>query len=84
VLKTRHIKQCPACESTDVLHFESDSLCNKCDFDTLKVSVDAGDLDVAMTPTNARGHKISKCEFIREGLEKTKEQIRRYGNGPVF
>lgn len=84
MLKTRHIEQCPACESADVLHFESDSLCNKCDFDTFKVSVDAGDLDEAMAPINSRGHKVSKGEFIREKLENTKEQMRRYGNGPIF
>lgn len=47
-IRTRNAKsvtRCPACESKRLMEFDGDHFCLSCDWDSLKVSVDRGDLD---------------------------------------
>ena len=39
---------CPACESKELLSFEGDYFCLECDWDSLEISVERGDLTKLM------------------------------------
>jgi len=42
---TKALSSCPRCRAKDLLTFEGDQFCCECSWDSLKMSVDRGDMD---------------------------------------
>lgn len=46
--ETRGVSCCPNCNSDDLLNFDGDQFCMECNWDSLQMSVERGDLDDAI------------------------------------
>ena len=73
------VGRCPACESTEMLAFDGDFFCLECDWNSLKISVERGDLtelinawdemqeEECNSALSKSGPKFSRPQFDRSG-----------------
>ncbi len=65
-------KSCPACGSKDLIPFEADLLCARCNWDSCKVSVDAGLMDPFFARTQ-RARKTTSDKSTAVQIEKKRK-----------